>query len=599
MNLMDLFIKIGVDDQASRQVDSISKKLGNGLKTAAKIGTAAVAAAGTGITALVTKSVQAYADYEQLVGGAELMFGDAYDFIMKKSQDAYKNVQMSQNEYLQQVNGFATGLKTALNGNAQAAAELADKILKAEADIVAATGQTQEAVQNAFNGIMKSNYTMLDNLLIGITPTKKGFQEIINKVNEWNAANGRATSYQINNLADAQSALVDYIEMIGMSGYSQEEASKTITGSISSAKAAWQNWLTALSIGTEETEERFDSLVSSVKTVVKNLTPAISTAVSSINGLVSSFADEFINAGENEDTFVDVGYNYLHNILDGVNDSFKYGGGSKNKIAQFLSKLGDELTDTNNLGTLMLDVKQLATNIINGIADASSEEGAGKILDNITAVLNDPSQLESSGELGKALANLIASVLDFGDREAETIGDKIENALLAGVRNGSITLQGFGKALWESFLQGFEKSMEEDGILKAIFEKTTVGSIQIAANEFAKDVWNGTSESDVSKFFDALFGIEPGTNTNQTAPKDFFESMGFTAENFKTMFGYGYVTEVEKDPSKYTNNNTASTKNDIQIIIEGAQYENEEDLAEAIAQKIEEMTQNKRNAVPY
>ena len=160
MNLFELFVKIGVDDQASKKLSDISGKLGKGLKTASEIGVAAVGVAAAGITALTTAAVNNYAEYEQLVGGAELLFGNAFSFVQKKSSEAYKSVQMSQNEYLQQVNGFATGLKTALEGNELAAAELADRIIAAEADIVAATGNSQEAVQNAFNGIMKSNYTI-------------------------------------------------------------------------------------------------------------------------------------------------------------------------------------------------------------------------------------------------------------------------------------------------------------------------------------------------------------------------------------------------------------------------------------------------------
>ena len=179
-------------------------------------------------------SLAAYGEYEQLVGGAQLMFGDAYDYISQRSRQAYKNVQMSQTDYLRQVNGFAVGLKTAMGGNAKAAAELADKIVTAEADVVAATGNSQEAVQNAFNGIMKSNYTMLDNLQLGIVPTKEGFQSLIEKVNEWNEQNGRLTNYTIDNLADCQQALVDYIEMQGLSGYAAMEAADTLQGSVSS-----------------------------------------------------------------------------------------------------------------------------------------------------------------------------------------------------------------------------------------------------------------------------------------------------------------------------------------------------------------------------
>lgn len=164
MNLFELFVKVGVKDEASDKLNTLKSKLGSGLKTAAKVGVAAVSAASAGIVALTKQAVDSYAEYEQLIGGAELMFGDAFGYVQQKSQEAYKNVQMSQNEYLQQVNGFATGLKTALGGNEQAAAELADKIITAEADIIAATGNTQENVQNAFNGIMKSNFT-INNLM--------------------------------------------------------------------------------------------------------------------------------------------------------------------------------------------------------------------------------------------------------------------------------------------------------------------------------------------------------------------------------------------------------------------------------------------------
>lgn len=290
MNLFELFVKIGVDDQASKNISSITSKLGGGLKTAAKIGTAAISIASTAIVALTKNAVESYAQYEQLVGGAELMFGDAFGYVQQKSQEAYKTVQMSQNEYLQQVNGFATGLKTALGGNEQAAAELADKIITAEADIIAATGNTAENVQNAFNGIMRSNFTMLDNLQIGITPTKEGFQEVIDKVNEWNAANGEATKYQMGNLADMQSALVDYIEMVGMSGYATAEASKTIQGSLASAKGAWQNLLTGIADNNADLGQLVGNFVESVGTVAENIIPRIDVAISGIGGLIQKVA---------------------------------------------------------------------------------------------------------------------------------------------------------------------------------------------------------------------------------------------------------------------------------------------------------------------
>ena len=290
MNLFELFVKIGVDDQASNNLSKITDKLGNGLKTAAKIGTAAVSAAAAGIAALTKAAVDNYAEYEQLVGGAELMFGEAFKTVERNAQEAYSTVQMSQNEYLKQVNGFATGLKTALGGNEKAAADLAHQIVKAEADIIAATGNTAENVQNAFNGIMRSNFTMLDNLQIGITPTKEGFQEVIDKVNEWNKANGEATNYQMGNLADMQSALIDYIDMVGYSGYASAEAAGTISGSVASMKSAWQNLVTGIADENAKFDVLISNFVESVGTAADNILPRIEKTLGGIGQLIEKLA---------------------------------------------------------------------------------------------------------------------------------------------------------------------------------------------------------------------------------------------------------------------------------------------------------------------
>lgn len=272
----------GVTDHAQKS----SGKIGKAISTMGKLAVSAVAAGATAAGALTKAAVDSFAEYEQLVGGSKLLYGDAYAFVEEKAKNAFQNVQMSQNEYLEQMNGFATGLKTALGGDAQAAAELADKILTAEADIVAATGNSQEAVQNAFNGIMKSNFNMLDNLQLGITPTKEGFQEVIDKVNEWNATNGEATKYQIDNLADCQAALVQYVEMQGLAGYAAEEASKTIQGSAATMKSAWENVLVGLADSEQDMDELLSNLGDSVLTFKDNIMPRIEQTLTGIGTLI-------------------------------------------------------------------------------------------------------------------------------------------------------------------------------------------------------------------------------------------------------------------------------------------------------------------------
>lgn len=287
-NVFELFATISLDtDEYERKLkDSENKTSTFADVLKANLASGAIIAGVkklAGVVADVGKAAYtSYARYEQLAGGAQLMFGDAYDFVAEKAKNAYKTVQMSQNDYLQQVNGFATGLKTALGGNVQAAAELADKVITAEADVVAATGNTQEAVQNAFNGIMKSNFTMLDNLQLGITPTKEGFQQLIDKVNEWNAENGEATAYTIDNLADCQAALVDYIEMQGLAGYAANEAAGTIEGSTASMKAAWQNLATGMADSSADMEGLTQDFVDSVFTAGKNIIPRVQQIVTGV-----------------------------------------------------------------------------------------------------------------------------------------------------------------------------------------------------------------------------------------------------------------------------------------------------------------------------
>lgn len=141
MNLFELFVKVGVDDQASDHLESITSKLGNGLKTAAKIGTAAVTAAAAGVAALTKSAVENYAEYEQLVGGVETLFGDAADTVVQYADEAYKSAGLSANEYMDTVTSFSASLLQSLGRGAQTNLEELEETLDAEYE---ATKQTYE-----------------------------------------------------------------------------------------------------------------------------------------------------------------------------------------------------------------------------------------------------------------------------------------------------------------------------------------------------------------------------------------------------------------------------------------------------------------------
>ena len=167
MNLMDLFVKISVDDKASGQVETLSGKLKNGLVTAAKVGAAAVAAAGTAIVAIGKQAIEQYAEYEQLVGGVETLFKQSSDTVMGYAENAYKTAGLSANKYMSTVTSFSASLLQSLGGDTEAAAKYADMAITDMSDNANKLGTDMSLIQNAYQGFAKGNMTMLDNLKLG------------------------------------------------------------------------------------------------------------------------------------------------------------------------------------------------------------------------------------------------------------------------------------------------------------------------------------------------------------------------------------------------------------------------------------------------
>lgn len=484
MSLLDLAVKIFADDQASKEIPGIASNivggLGNAVAGVAKIGAAATAAAAGAAVAVGAAAIQSYGQFEQLAGGAELMFGSAYDFIESRSQEAYKNVQMSQNEYLQQVNGFAVGLKTALGGNEQAAAELADKIVTAEADVVAATGNTAENVQNAFNGVMKGNYSMLDNLGLGINATKEGMQEVIDVVNQHNAAIGNATDYTIDNVADVQSALIDYIDMQGMAGYAANEAAETLEGASAMVKASWSNLLTELGKDDGDVGARIGELVNSAKTyllgsvdeatgeVRGGLIPRIQSIVSNVASEMPTIMEQLrTTLSELLPQLLDVVSQMLPLVLEAVGQLIMAVGAALPTVFQTILPVMAEqlvlLIDTlaENAPQMFDAAIQLFTMIANAIAEYGPEilASLGNLILTLVATIIEhvPEFFEAALQMGmsivQAVGEALPKVLEKAGQMLTDLWDKIT----------SFDLAGAGAALIDGLINGISAGIDRVG----------------------------------------------------------------------------------------------------------------------------------------
>lgn len=175
MNLLDLFVKISVDDgdvdkgfsETSSKAETLAGKLKGGLATAAKVGGAAIVAAGAAAVAITKQAVENYGEYEQLVGGVETLFKSSADTVMQYAANAYQTAGMSANEYMTTVTAFSASLLQSMGGDTDAAAEKANLAITDMSDNANKMGSSMESIQNAYSGFAKQNYTMLDNLKLG------------------------------------------------------------------------------------------------------------------------------------------------------------------------------------------------------------------------------------------------------------------------------------------------------------------------------------------------------------------------------------------------------------------------------------------------
>ena len=262
-------------DNATGKGAAFASKLKSGLTTAAKVGGAAITAVGTGMVWLSKQAIDSYGDYEQLVGGVDTLFKESSATVQGYAQNAYKTAGLSANEYMETVTSFSASLLQSLGNNTAAAAEMADLAITDMSDNANKMGTDMTAIQNAYNGFAKQNYTMLDNLKLGYGGTKEEMQRLIDDANALNAAQGRLTEYSIDSYADIVSAIHDVQTEMGITGTTSLEASTTIQGSLASMKSAWKNLLTGIADPDQDLGMLINNMVDSAGIAIDNLVPLI------------------------------------------------------------------------------------------------------------------------------------------------------------------------------------------------------------------------------------------------------------------------------------------------------------------------------------
>nr|DAR98783.1 MAG TPA: tail tape measure protein [Caudoviricetes sp.] len=380
-----------------------------------KAACASFAAIGASAGAMVAQATKSFAQFEQLQGGAETIFESAADSIVKNAQGAFDTAGISINGYMDQINLFGMSLKQSLGGDVQKAAQLGDVAIHDMADNTSVFGSNLRDVQNAYQGFAKQNYTMLDNLRLGYGGTREEMQRLIQDANAYEKANGRAGDLTIEKFGDVVQAIHDIQEAQGMTGNSAREAAHTISGSIDTMKAAWENWLTALADPRGDIDGMTAKLITSIGNVAKNLLPVIvslakniaqalpavlSTAIPALADIIATF-------------FTSINWSELASVVSsGIGQAISMGINAITSIPDVAGKLigliqeqlksatldtsglfaGVDFGDLSSaLDTLKTTISQAFTSISaalgNSASDGSAFESFGQVIANVCTMI--------------------------------------------------------------------------------------------------------------------------------------------------------------------------------------------------------------------
>lgn len=400
-------IKIKGDDSPFQKVLG---KIGSAVSTAVKASAAAVGAASAGVAALGTACINAYADYEQLVGGVETLFKDSADTIQTYADNAYKTAGLSANEYMETVTSFSASLLQSLDGDTEKAAAAADLAITDMADNANKMGTAMESIQNAYQGFAKQNYTMLDNLKLGYGGTKEEMQRLLADAEKLSGV-----KYDLSSYADIVEAIHVIQTEMGITGTTAKEASTTIQGSVASMKAAWANLMVGMADDTQDFDLLLSNFIESIGTVADNLLPRIGVVIEGMGKLVAGLAPEIASAlptltNELLPNLVELGVQSISALVQGIQEN------GDSLVAGALSIVG---TLAEGIAELLPMVADTAASLAVSLADGLTES-----LPNII-----PIAIETISTLVENLTENANTIIEAGIQIILALGEGLIAAL--------------------------------------------------------------------------------------------------------------------------------------------------------------------------
>ena len=289
-------------------------KIGGIVKGVAVGVGASITAIGTGLSVLVKNSVDNYAEYEQLVGGVESIFGgiekgaEQIKKVTDTANEAWKNLTMSQNDYYKNFTSTYPLMKNDIEDQNEAI-EQTNRLMTLESDLANTFGYSVEEASNAINWALKGSFNYIDNLNLGIKGTQEGFLEAAHNAGYMVDGVEELTS------SDILDILEKTAEQYGVLGKTAEEAMKTIQGSTKATKAAWTNLVTGIADDNADFDKLVNDFVDSVSAMLDNLIPRILTAIEGLGELIPKLIEVLMN---HLPEIIQTGQNILNALLQGI-----------------------------------------------------------------------------------------------------------------------------------------------------------------------------------------------------------------------------------------------------------------------------------------
>lgn len=643
MNLFELFVKIGVDDQASSKLSKLSSSLGKGLQTAAKVGTAAIGATSTAIVALgkigfdYNKQIETYTtNFEVMMGDAEAAarkveelkeMGARTPFELGDLANATQTL-LAFNVSADESTGVLSKLGDISLGNVQKLESLTRAYGKMNASQKVTLEDINMMIDAGFNPLLivaeETGKTMTE-VYDDISKGKVSFEQIENAITKATSAGGQfyqgmqkasqTTEGLISTLKDNATALVGEVFMPISEGLTKTVLPSAINAVNILSEAFKENGVNGMIAAAGEMLGGF------VNSIVEYAPKVVETAVTLVNSLIQGLSDnqESIATGAFQiitslatgilnmlPKIVQLGLDLIVSLANGIAESLPE---LIPTIVDVVLQIVNTLTNPETLASLV----DASIAIIMGLADGLITalpmliEQLPIIIDNIIVAITEnlPKIIEMGIELIiKLAAGLIQAIPQLVSKIPQIItslvkgfvsyyskifqiGKDLVSKVGEGFKNMLSSAKTWGKDMIDNFIGGIKQKWEN--------LKNTVSNVAQSVKDFLG--FSEPKKGPLSNFHtyapDMMDLFAKGIRDNEDVITDQIEkSFDFGERTMK--FGAEYDGGYGAGAAGMAYGGTSI--GNITINIDGAKYSDEQSLASAIALEIQNMT-DRRAAV--